>query len=104
MNDVTGFHQSLFHLCADVRYRVIGGQAVIIVQDAGEAIVLNEVGTRVLELVEGEHGFATIVDELCEQFDVERQQAETDLDDYLRDLVEAGVVESTEPPTPNSAA
>ena len=103
MNDVTGFHHSRFHLCADVRYRVIGGQAVIIVQEAGEAIVLNEVGTKVLELVEGGHGFASIVDELCEQFDVERQQAETDLDDYLRDLVESGVVESTEPTAPESA-
>ena len=82
-----------FRRCRDVRYRVVGGQAVIIVQDAGEAIVLNEVGTRVLELIDRDLNTKQIADDLCEHFEVGLDQAMSDLEEYLQDLLEAGVVE-----------
>jgi hypothetical protein len=81
-----------FRRCGDVRYRVVGGQAVIIVQDAGEAIVLNEVGTRVLELIDQNLSSSQIAEALCEHFEVEIEQASSDLESYLGDLQEAGVI------------
>jgi hypothetical protein len=98
LSDSSDSRDRHFRLCPDVRYRVVGGQAVIIVQNAGEAIVLNEMGTRILELIARESSSRQIADGLCEQFDVERAQAEQDLDGYLDDLVDAGVVEEAEPP------
>ena len=80
----------------DVRYRVVGGQAVVIVQEAGEAIVLNEVGTRVLELIDRQLTFQEIADDLCEQFEVAGETAVLDLERYLSELLEAGVVEHIE--------
>ena len=97
MNPATDSTHRLYRLCTDVRYRIVGGQAVIIVQEAGEAVVLNEVGTRVLELIDTGRSFAEIADDLCSRFDVDRKQAERDLGDYLKDLVDAGVVETTSP-------
>jgi len=86
-----------FRRCRDVRYRVVGGQAVIIVQDAGEAIVLNEVGTRVLELIDRKMSSRQIIDDLCEHFEVDIEQATNDLESYLAELLEAGVVEVIDP-------
>ena len=86
-----------FRLCRDVRYRVVGGQAAIIVQDAGEAIVLNQVGTRVLELIDQEMSASQIADDLCEHFEVGPEQATSDLSDYLNELLEAGVIEEADP-------
>ena len=80
--------------CADVRYRVIGGQAVVIVQGVGEAIVLNEVGTRVLELVDGSRKVGEIARILEEEFKAERAEVEQDLVTYVADLIEAGVLET----------
>lgn len=77
----------------DVRYRLVGGQAVVIVQEAGEALVLNEVGSRILELVDGERSVADIVSVLREEFDAAPEELASDVSGYLADLVEAGVLD-----------
>lgn len=77
------------------RFRVIDGNAVVIVQDRGEAIVLNEVGTRVLELLDGETTLAAITDRLEAEYEVERSDLEKDVNEFLTSLIEAGAVETS---------
>ena len=43
---------SNFRICADVRYQQIADEGVVVRQTAGEVLVLNEVGTRVLALLD----------------------------------------------------
>ncbi|MDH3255845.1 MAG: PqqD family protein [Acidobacteriota bacterium] len=90
-----------FRLRSDVRYRVVSGQAVIIAQDAGEAIVLNEIGTRVLELIAEGLSDQDIVDALDEEFEGNRVRIRADVTDYLTDLIEAGLIEEVEPAAPS---
>ena len=80
-------------LCADVRYRVVGGKAVVVVQEAGEAVVLNEVGTRILELVDGRRSRQEIEDLLRRQYDADPAELGRDLEEYLEELIEAGILE-----------
>lgn len=78
----------------DVRYRVIDGQAVVIVQESAEALVLNEVGTRILDLIDGERSVATVLERIEREFEVETDQLAHDVMGYLESLLEAQVVEA----------
>ena len=78
----------------DARYRLVGGQAVVVVQEAGEALVLNEVGSRILELVDGRRRIAEIVATMREEYDVSAAELERDVRHHLDELAEAGVLET----------
>lgn len=80
----------------DTRYRVVGGQAVVVVQDAGEALVLNEVGSRVLELVDGERPVGEIVATLHGEYEVSQAELARDVAEILAELVAAGVLDIDE--------
>ena len=77
----------------DVRFRLVGGQAVVIVQEAGEALVLNEVGSRILELVDGERRVEEIVAVMRDEFEADPDELAADVAGYLSELAAAGVLE-----------
>jgi pyrroloquinoline quinone biosynthesis protein D len=82
-----------FRRASDVRYRVLDGEAVVLRQRAAEVLGLNRVGSRVLELVDGESGVPEILDRLADEFEVERGTLEADVRAFLDELVAAGVLE-----------
>ncbi len=84
-----------YQTCADVRFRVIAGEGVIIRQEAGEAIVVNEVGARILKLLSEGMSATTLVDRIAQEFDVEKDDLARDVDRYVSELVAANVVEKT---------
>lgn len=90
-----------FRLRSDVRYRIVSGQAVIIVQSAGEAIVLNQIGTRVLALIADGLSDQDIIGALASEFEGSIERVDSDVTDYLTELVEAGVIEQIEPLAPS---
>lgn len=92
-NTGTDTRPQRFRRCTDVRYRVVGGQAVIIVQGAGEAVVLNEVGTCILELIDQGRSRDEIVAGITGRFEADSDCISEDLDRYLADLEDAGVIE-----------
>jgi hypothetical protein len=81
----------------DVRFRRLADEAVVIRQDDGEVLVLNELGGRVLEWIQnhddGELQFDRLLDDLQAEFDVSRSTLQDDALRFLGELVEAGVVE-----------
>ena len=81
---------------SDVRYRNVGGEGVVILQDAGEVLAVNELGVRVLELMDESLSIAEIVGRLLEEFDAERADVEEDVSEFVRELLEIGVVEVVE--------
>lgn len=72
--------------------RTISGQAVVVVIDDRKLHTLNEVGTRVWELSDG-RTLGAIADVVCEEFEVGRSQALTDVERFVRELRDAGAVE-----------
>ena len=79
--------------CADTRYRNIGDEGVVVRQTAGEVLVLNEIGVRVLDLLEADLLVSGLLDVLDAEYAVDRATLERDVLAYLQELVDAGVIE-----------
>lgn len=77
----------------DVRYRVVDHKAVVIRQGDGEVVILNEVGARVLALIEEGSSVGRLLDQMTDEFDVERGELERDVLAFLQELVDTGIAE-----------
>jgi len=91
-----------YRLASDVRFRVVGGEGVVVLQDAGEVLVVNGVAARVLELLDlrreplpGREGRSAeeLIARLVEEFDASNEDIERDVRDFLEEIREAGVVQ-----------
>jgi hypothetical protein len=80
----------------DVRYRIIDGEAVVIRQQAGEVLGINDVGARLLELVDGNMAVVELIDALDGEYEVERSVLERDVLEFLQEIAEAGLIETVE--------
>ena len=58
------------------------------VADTETLYTLNEVGARVYELIDGERPLQEITDTILNEFDVTRQQAESDVREFVAQLLE----------------
>ena len=88
----------------DVRYRMIDGEAVVLRQEVGEAMVLNEVGGRILQLLDGERRLGAIYRVLHEEFDAPLGEITTDCREFVAGLTHLGVLESVSAGTLATAA
>ncbi len=86
---------AVFKPAADVRFRVVGDEAIVVRQEDAEVIALNEVGASVLALLDSRRSVRDVLDALVEQYDVDRNSLATDLTRFLAELRDAGVVEET---------
>jgi hypothetical protein len=78
---------------ADVRFRVIEDEGVVVRQAAAEVLVLNAVATRMLALADGEATVGGWIESLLAEFDVERGALERDVLAFAGELVEQGLLE-----------
>ncbi len=85
--------ESVLRRSDEVRYRIVEGEAVMILQKAGEALVLNEVATRLLDLLDGVTPVSRWVDRLLEEHEVERPLLERDVVEFLGELCDLGAAE-----------
>lgn len=76
----------------DVRFRAVDDETVVIRQEAAEALVLNEVAGRILELADGEATAGTIVETLLREYEVPADELAADVGTYLEELVENGIL------------
>ena len=72
--------------------RLITGEAVILSLDTKVLRGLNAVGSRVWELIDGQRTVDDIVDVIVAEFEVSRIAAAADLDAFMRQLVDKGLV------------
>jgi coenzyme PQQ biosynthesis protein PqqD len=94
---------SVYRHRGDVRFRVIDDEAVLVRQDAGEMIVLNETGARILELIDGERSVESIIDEMSQEFESSREELQRDVTEFVQQLIDLGVAEEATPLEPDAA-
>ncbi len=70
----------------NVAWRVIEEEAILISSEDSMLHSLDEVGTLIWELADGEHTIDQIVDRICEDYDVERERAHKDTVEFLENL------------------
>lgn len=68
-------------------WRVLGDQAVVINPRDNMLYPLNTVGTRLWELADGSRTLAEITAMLFDEFEVERQVLETDIQELVSQMV-----------------
>ena len=81
-----------YRLSPRVRYRIIDDEAVVIQQATGEALVLNDVAARVLQLVDGGVPLDKMIATLHAEYEVDEDQLRADVDEVLAELEGAQVL------------
>ena len=73
-------------------WRVYDGEAVIICPDDSTLNTLNAVGTLIWRAADGKTPVSGIVARICDEFDVEPEQAERDLAAFIEKLCQRGLL------------
>jgi len=81
-----------FHQCKRTACREIGGKAIVITIDRNQLHVLNGIGTRVWQLLDG-RPLSAVVDVIVQEFDVAREQATEDVRAFALRLLELGATQ-----------
>jgi hypothetical protein len=87
---------AVFRRRNDIRYRIVGPEAVVIRQSGPEVLVLNGVGARVIDVIDARTTVAMLVTRLAEDYDVDRGTLERDVISFLQELADGGVIERVE--------
>lgn len=72
--------------------QVIEGEAVLVWPERGEVKVLNPVGARIWQLIDGRRTLGDIAAVICAEYAVEPAQAQADVLEFAAELERKGVV------------
>jgi hypothetical protein len=80
--------------------REIAGETIIVpikgrVGDLDSIYTLNEVGTMIWQLIDGQKSIGQIVQAVRQTYDVEPEEVEKDTGDFLHSLEQAGLIHPT---------
>ena len=75
-------------------WRVIDGDAVLLIPEEAALHALTGCGSRVWELIEGETTVSNIVDRICAEYEVEPETARYEVTDFIHKLIAMNLVEA----------
>lgn len=75
-----------------VAARSVENEAVLLLPEQGQVKVLNEVGARIWQLVDGSRSAVQIAAQISAEYDVSPAEAEADTLAFLQELAERGVL------------
>lgn len=73
-------------------FRVVGGEALVMVVDRKELHRLNDVGSRVFELCDGRTTVDAIVESIVREFAVDVPTARADVEHFIGQLAATGAI------------
>ncbi len=79
-------------LNASVQGRQLEKEAVLVLPDKGEVKVLNEVGARIWQLIDGCRTVREIAAEVCTEYSVTQTAAEADTVEFISQLAAKGLI------------
>jgi hypothetical protein len=75
--------------------RKVGDEMVLLSADDSSLFVLNEVATVIWEAADGRTSIEAIADAMCRDYDVDRETARCDVEEFVKALADAGVVSTS---------
>ena len=81
-----------FNISQEVLSQEVNGETVLLDLDGESYFGLNEVGTRIWQLIQSGQTVAETLSALSDEYDVSRAQLETDVSELLDKLTDAGLV------------
>ncbi len=82
-------------LSPDVLFRELAGEAVLLDLKSQRYFGLDEVGTRIWQLLEERGEIEAVLRAMVAEFDVAEEELRQDLDAFLHQLTDAGLIELT---------
>ena len=76
----------------DIAWRAIDGSAYLVDSKGNALHELNEVGTRIWELIDGKKDQDDIVACICDEFDAAKESVKKDLSIFLAEIQKKGLV------------
>ena len=83
----------LFSIPDEVMFQNVNDEAVLLDLASEHYFGLDEVGTRIWTLLSEQKAAGQIVDELLQEFEVERADLEGDVHELLSQLLDAGLIQ-----------
>ena len=88
-----------FKRSEDLVTRRIAGETILVtvrsnVADLDSVYTLDEVGSRIWELLDGRHSLGQIAEAIEREYQVERDQARGDVAEFIAALRQAGLVQA----------
>ena len=80
-------------VCPDVLFRELLGEAVLLDLRSQRYYGLDAIGTKLWHLISDKGEIESVVHVMLEEYDVEEARLRRDLDAFLRQLAEVGLVE-----------
>ncbi|QFU74591.1 PqqD family protein [Halioglobus maricola] len=77
----------LYGLSPAVRFREVAGEGVMVQLDSGQVAVVNELGLRILQLLDEPQSVTQLGKALSAEYEVSLEQAEQDARTYLDTLL-----------------
>jgi hypothetical protein len=74
-------------------FRIYQGEATIVLPDGSTIKVLNEVGSRIWDLIDGNRGATELASIIAEEFDVDTEIARRDVNEFLENLASHDMLE-----------
>jgi len=59
----------------------------------GDSFTTNSIGTEIISLLKDDKSLSAISNTICEKYDVDKNQFEKDLDDFVSQLKESAILE-----------
>ncbi|MBT8039530.1 MAG: PqqD family protein [Gammaproteobacteria bacterium] len=85
-----------FNLSEDVLFQEVSGETVLLDLASEQYFGLDEVGTRIWQLLNDRKTISEMVDILLNEYEVQRGPLEADVRELLRTLMEAGLIRAEE--------
>jgi hypothetical protein len=89
-------HDHAFNLSEDVLFQEVSGETVLLDLASEQYFGLDEVGTRIWQLLNDRKTVSEMVDILLNEYEVQRGPLEADVRELLRTLMEAGLIRAEE--------
>jgi len=86
-----------------VAAQIVDDETVIVLADAGEVAVLNPVGTRVWELIDGLRTVQQIVEAITDEYEVSPLEAQEAVQAFLETLLQDKIIVLEQSPTPGNS-
>lgn len=77
---------------SDVAFEVLDGEAVVLNLQTGIYFSLNEVGTRIWQLLEEHERVEPVIEAMLAEYEVEREVLEADVSRLVSELSEKGLL------------
>ena len=80
------------HIAPNVLSRVVDDEVVLLNLDTESYFGLDEAGAHFWKSLESEPSYEAALQDVCDEFEVDREQADADLRELVEALVEAGLL------------